>query len=126
MAVFRPILDVDANRNAEPHGVDVVVNGLGKSQLTLQQSGATRSIDDPASREVALARTVAYQHPVWRAVVVDIDPLDGGAHIDRDARVARAFAEEILEDATVDLVACHAEVAADTDFLDLVDAIAAI
>ena len=94
---------------------------LGELALVLDQAGAAAGIDEPARARLAADAAVAIDDCVLAAVVGERDVAHRRAGGEADAAPRRLLGEEVLEDAAVELVARHREVAARADLGDGVD-----
>ena len=96
---------------------------FGEAELALEQAGAAAGVDQPARLgRVALRRRARQTMRCGAAALGQRDVAAPGApSTKRDAAAPRLLAEEVLEDAAVDLVARHREVAAGADLGHRVD-----
>ena len=113
--------------DAEPRAVRVVRVVLREPELALEQAGAAArhrrpSVPAPSTGCTVQLAAHAVRGLVWpRSIAADGDAVDE-AH----AGVARLLAEEVLEDAAVDLVARRGEVRLAPSSSDAVDVAAAL
>ena len=119
--VRRPLVDVDLGGEAEPDGVRVVRVVLLQPELALDEAGATRGVDEPAAPDFPARMLFHETHPVSRAVRAEIEAAHDRAIDELDAERTRVLAEEVLEDAAIELVARRRQVATRAELRDLID-----
>ena len=99
---------------------------LLQSELALDESGATRGVDEPAAPDFPAGRLFHEMHPVSRAVRAEIEAAHHRAIDELDAERTRVLAEKVLEDAAIQLVARRRQVATRAELRDLIDGGAAL
>src|SRR3546814_15838673 len=80
----------------------------------------------PARADLVFAIVIDVMHFVRGAVPADAEALDRGAVAERDAAPACLFAQEVLEDAAIDLVAGRRQDPAHAQFGGVLDVAASI
>ena len=113
--IARPVVDRDPLLHAKPHRIRVVPVRLGEIEFFLDQADAAAGVDEPARAGLAHLAVRAVAGAMQLAVLVEVDVDDERAIDERDAAPRRLFGQEVLEDAAIDLVARHREIAARAD-----------
>ena len=118
-----PAVDGDVAFDTKPDGVAGVVVGFGQLLFAFDLSGAAAGVDHPAGLGGSVLRPLAVGDAVRRlfasGVLGEFDLANRGALFKTDAARGGFGGEEVLENAPVDLVAGHSQVAACTDLSDL-------
>jgi hypothetical protein len=118
LLVGDPVIDIDAAAHAKPDGVGVMRIVLREIQLALDQAGAARCIDQPAAVDfMRLARRFVADLMRGRRRA-QIEAAHHRAVNKTDAALAHQFAQVVLEDAAVELIAGRGESAAGAELHD--------